>query len=609
MLVTSVETTEAAAAAAAVGSVSSQQTAVPAAGKTTLKINEVLLGGQNRPQHDDLALMGLSGSGFLMNLKRELQLRTQNRDKLRAERQQLLEGSVDISSFFDSPRPPKFIGSVEAENALVRDLLKKTHVVAALNDGSIKLEGYEAEFAAALGSGWADSTTTEIATTRLSNVKSPLPRWVAAWVNRHTRAALITALVLIILGLFQLIVGLAIAISGGVEVIPLPAAMVASPSSSTTELNSKNSNNPAGTPTVTLTSGITGGSGSIIGAYTGTSSTNNSATTATSGPSALTQSATFLQATANAIIGAQATQTALVVNQVNNKGKNTLTANIPPTPAASISISMISPTAGNNQEAGGSPNATAATTTAVSDPTLQHAGFMPPSQLVAPAFQFSSNHIDPARAVGSQAPIAVPPKGTIYHFGAYGGEAGNCILVGDYETIGKALIEQVQQNDLVSVVDRFGDVYTYRVTNYQVATDLMRNTLPQTPSAATSTTIMNGTLVVATPTVSSVLQGYAQDSVLFQTNKTDLNLLSIPTNSRLAVLTLVSTARPGDNPDERLAVRGVLVAFKLAQPAPAGTPVAVGVATTVNTTPTAYLSTAVATTPQPITAGTTANSK
>ena len=92
-----------------------------------------------------------------------------------------------------------------------------------------------------------------------------------------------------------------------------------------------------------------------------------------------------------------------------------------------------------------------------------HAGLLPPAKLAAPALSLSNDKIRRFQSsADGQSLVSVPPKGVIYHFGAYPGERpGNVVLVGDYETLGTWL-ELFQVNDLVQVIDRNGGSYTYK---------------------------------------------------------------------------------------------------------------------------------------------------
>ena len=233
------------------------------------------------------------------------------------------------------------------------------------------------------------------------------------------------------------------------------------------------------------------------------------------------------------------------------------------------------------------------------DLTEQHQNFLAPSQLSVPEVGFSAtSNIIRARAdTNTGSPIAAPPKGVIYQWGSYPGEApGNVVLVGDYDTLGKPLVELLQQNDLVTVVDRLGNAYVFKVLNYERLTDLMTGSsaaangpiLAATSLPTSTTTITSApdlTKVSSSPVAVHTSPGisvtntnpYAALEVLYQTRYDDLSLLAMPANSTLSVLTLVSMARPEDNnPAERLVVRGVLVAYKpIKQAAPIGTPVGI----------------------------------
>jgi|GEM_PF-1918056 len=193
-----------------------------------------------------------------------------------------------------------------------------------------------------------------------------------------------------------------------------------------------------------------------------------------------------------------------------------------------------------------------------------HAGLLPPAKLAAPALSLSNDKIRRFQSsADGQSLVSVPPKGVIYHFGAYPGERpGNVVLVGDYETIGTWL-ELFQVNDLVQVIDRNGGSYTYKILPWDLVTAQANQTTAQ--------------MVVPT-TMSGLGQSYqaatAVAGIPYQVEKLttwqDVSLAAKPTNPTLSILTLVALV---NNSGNRYAVRARFVSYSPASNLPPGTPV------------------------------------
>ncbi|HEX2912244.1 MAG TPA: hypothetical protein VH186_15650 [Chloroflexia bacterium] len=260
-----------------------------------------------------------------------------------------------------------------------------------------------------------------------------------------------------------------------------------------------------------------------------------------------------------------------------------------------------------------SPTAAVATATPAASPTPTaspppdmssepHDGFLPPSKLQVDAVNFNISFDKLVKAKPHpNGLVAQPDKGVIYHFGAYPGERGNLVLVGDYDTLGAPLVELLQQNDEVQITDRKGSVFTYRVISYPRLLRLLgANNTPRaaagtgtnpgatnlgpTPSGFSATTPGPGpgALSPVYVTATAMAAEYADDQALQITTLQDSQLLELPgtTAKDTPLLTLVSLPASKNPADPtRLVVRAVLSSYRPATVTPAGTPVDVGVIT------------------------------
>jgi len=193
-----------------------------------------------------------------------------------------------------------------------------------------------------------------------------------------------------------------------------------------------------------------------------------------------------------------------------------------------------------------------------------HAGLLPPAKLAAPALSLSNDKIRRFQSsADGQSLVSVPPKGVIYHFGAYPGERpGNVVLVGDYETIGTWL-ELLQVNDLVQVIDRNGGIYTYKILPWDLVTAQAEQTTVQTVAPTTMTGL--GQSYQAATAVAGI--PYQVEKL---TTWQDVSLAAKPTNPTLSILTLVALV---NNSGNRYAVRARFVSYSPASNLPPGTPV------------------------------------
>lgn len=191
--------------------------------------------------------------------------------------------------------------------------------------------------------------------------------------------------------------------------------------------------------------------------------------------------------------------------------------------------------------------------------------------------------------------VGVPCKGVVYHWGAFPGEpGGNVVLVADYETLGKYLIE-LQQNDQVQVTNRTGSVFTYQLLSHS---RLQRKlTPPGQGQGSQITTMSSSAFLTPTPTGDNGNGVYAtatalaarywdEEQLLQETTFDDLRMVQFPglTPNSPGIVTLVSLPRPGDGgaggggamAARRLVVRGILTYANPAKIALPGTPVGVG---------------------------------
>jgi len=92
-----------------------------------------------------------------------------------------------------------------------------------------------------------------------------------------------------------------------------------------------------------------------------------------------------------------------------------------------------------------------------------HGAFLAPSRLTIPALKLNAN-IERVLTTDTQVggvEITWPTGSDVGHFGAYPGEVGNLLLLGTQESLGN--LRQVQQNDLINLYDRNGNLFRYRV--------------------------------------------------------------------------------------------------------------------------------------------------
>jgi hypothetical protein len=264
-----------------------------------------------------------------------------------------------------------------------------------------------------------------------------------------------------------------------------------------------------------------------------------------------------------------------------------------------------------------SPTRLAATSTPAvptATPTLDlsqapHGGLLAPSGVNARAVGFANSAVVRYRAYDSTTTgsvqadgIGAPPKGTLYHYGAYPGERpGNVVLIGDYDTLGQYL-ELLQINDLVEVSDRNGGVYTYRVLDYERVGKLagLFGSSSDNPNPTAGATNGNGeagrdsgdgaklstTAVVGGGNSLGLATGDGQVEKI--TTFDDTGLIAKPTKPGYSMLTLVSLAKPlseeeakkpengrrlADTQAKRLAVRAEFVSYRPVPNLPPGTPV------------------------------------
>jgi len=109
---------------------------------------------------------------------------------------------------------------------------------------------------------------------------------------------------------------------------------------------------------------------------------------------------------------------------------------------------------------------TTTATPVLPDPTatISHLGLDAPDQLTIHAGAVDIRL--PIQRVEDQRPaplrILAPPAGVVMHYGSYPGEAGNLVLLGQWQGFGEQLGE-LQVNDRLVVTNRSGAGYVYRV--------------------------------------------------------------------------------------------------------------------------------------------------
>lgn len=326
------------------------------------------------------------------------------------------------------------------------------------------------------------------------------------------------------------------------------------------------------------------------------------------------------------------------VSASGNNGKTTpvvnltVTPSVPPVPATTMAA-----TAQPATTPVVAPTKTVATTTVTAlpspSPTLAfadsasansaseaHSGFFAPARLnvAAVSFSYSNDKILKARSQADGL-VSPPEKGVLYHFGAYPGEKGNMVLVGDYQTLGAPLVEILQQNDELQVTDRKGNIYTYRVLSYS----RLLKTLSTSEGAgagagagATTTPLLTPSPVISSTTPSAgsnsnagslsvsgsgvyqtataLASSYASEQPVQVTSFDDFSILQLPGGNGngsgnasgngsgikpASVLTLVSLPKAGAGDPTRLVVRGILTGYRYVPLTPSGTPVVYGTST------------------------------
>jgi len=92
-----------------------------------------------------------------------------------------------------------------------------------------------------------------------------------------------------------------------------------------------------------------------------------------------------------------------------------------------------------------------------------HGAFLAPSRLTITALKLNAN-IERVLTTDTEAggvEIIWPTGNEVGHFGAYPGEVGNLLFFGTQESLG--ILRRIQQNDLISVYDRNGNIFRYRM--------------------------------------------------------------------------------------------------------------------------------------------------
>ncbi len=101
-----------------------------------------------------------------------------------------------------------------------------------------------------------------------------------------------------------------------------------------------------------------------------------------------------------------------------------------------------------------------------------HGTFLAPSRLSIAALKLNNLAVERAiteeGAANSGLKVNWPkPIEGIAHFGSYPGELGNMLLLGTQESLG--LLRRLQQNDLITIYDRNGNIFSYRVLAFSAS--------------------------------------------------------------------------------------------------------------------------------------------
>jgi hypothetical protein len=210
------------------------------------------------------------------------------------------------------------------------------------------------------------------------------------------------------------------------------------------------------------------------------------------------------------------------------------------------------------------PKADIGAETRVGDPASQTGGFNGPhGAFLAPArLKIASLGIDTlvvraitqnSGAAGNSSIVSWPRPGEVVHTGAYPGEIGNMLIMGNQEDLGG--LRRIQQNDEITVYDRKGNTYIYRVVAFSPDGQTEREIDPTSLSDAW----------VFEPTdeaILTILVTYPQALPPLDPNQNGQSTSKV-------------TAKNDYLTSRKLAYRAVLAMYAPATATPAGTPVAV----------------------------------
>lgn len=183
-----------------------------------------------------------------------------------------------------------------------------------------------------------------------------------------------------------------------------------------------------------------------------------------------------------------------------------------------------------------------------------HGAFLAPSRMIIAVLGVDKTVL---RAItqnnpnGSESVVSWPRPGEVVHSGAYPGEIGNMLIMGNQADLGA--LRHIQQNDEVTVYDRKGNAFIYRILAFSAD--------GQTERIIDPTSLEDAWVFGPTDeAILTILVTYPQPLPAVDPNQTGNNQVT-PKDDYLV--------------QKRLAYRGVLAMYAPAGVTPAGTPVVV----------------------------------
>jgi len=210
------------------------------------------------------------------------------------------------------------------------------------------------------------------------------------------------------------------------------------------------------------------------------------------------------------------------------------------------------------------PTADIGVETRVGDPTSQagglngpHGAFLAPARLKITALSIDTPVLKAITQISGASSdssiVSWPRPGEVVHTGAYPGEIGNMLIMGNQEDLSG--LRRLQQNDEITVYDRKGNAFIYRVVAFSPDGQTEREI---DPSSLSDTWVFAPT----DDAILTILVTYPQPLTPVDPNQNGQSASKV-------------TAKDDYLNSRKLAYRAVLAMYAPASVTPAGTPVAV----------------------------------